>query len=53
MDVIDFPRDKDVDYPKEQEICNRIFDVINEYEGEVSTVAILGILDMVHREYLD
>jgi len=37
-------------FPKESELANRIKDLIFEYEGELSTVAVIGILDLVKAE---
>ena len=33
-------------FSKEAELSNRIGELINEYEGELSLVAVLGILEL-------
>lgn len=33
-------------YGKEQELYSRLHDLIHEYDGEISLVAVLGILDL-------
>jgi hypothetical protein len=38
---------KERKYPKEQEVLNRIMDVIDDYAGEVSLVSVLGVLRLI------
>jgi len=40
-------------YPKESELASRIKDLIHEYDGEMSIVALLGILEMVKSEMIN
>ena len=37
---------KEIKFTKEQELYGRIQDLIHEYDGEVSLVSVLGILDL-------
>lgn len=48
-----FPKDKVNEYPKEGELCDRILNLIYEYEGEMSTVSAVGVLDLVKKKLLD
>lgn len=38
-------------YPKEQELADRLDDLIHEYDGELSLVAVLGVLALT-KEWL-
>lgn len=38
------------DYPIEAELHGRITKVIHEYDGEISIVAVLGILTLIQHE---
>ena len=42
---INFPGQ--IRYGKEQEIYSRLQDLIHEYDGEVSLVAVIGILELI------
>ena len=33
-------------FSKEQELYSRLHDLIHEYDGEISLVAVLGVLDL-------
>ncbi len=48
--MAEFNRPKAVDYPKEGELHSRIMDLIKEYVGEISTVSVLGVLDLAKDE---
>jgi hypothetical protein len=37
---------KEIKYTKEQELYRRIHDLIHEYDGELSLVAVLGVLEL-------
>jgi len=37
----------DPKFSKEQELCGRLQDLIHEYDGELSLVAVIGVLDLV------
>ena len=38
-------------YPKNEELLNRIVKLIHEYDGEISTAAAIGILDLA-KDYI-
>ena len=43
----EFNKSKARDYPKEGELFDRILSLVYEYEGEMSTPAAIGVLDLV------
>jgi len=43
--TIDFPVQKK--FSKEQELYSRLQDLIHEYDGEISLVAVIGVLDLL------
>lgn len=51
--VKDFNKDKDRPYPIESELAKRLDSLIHEYDGEVSLVAVIGVLDMKKHELLN
>lgn len=51
-DVKNFTKPKVVDFPKEDELHNRMLDLINEYVAELSLVAVVGILEVVKEHTL-
>ena len=42
--TIDFPMQKK--FSKEQELYSRLQDLIHEYDGELSLVAVIGVLEL-------
>lgn len=42
-----FKKKKAVDYPQEGELFDRLVSLIYEYEGDISTVSAIGILELV------
>lgn len=42
--ILDLNKEKK--YPKEAELMSKLTLLIDEYSGEISTVAVIGILDM-------
>ena len=50
-EIKDFNKDKHAHYPKEGELSERIINLISEYNGEMSTAAVLGILKIVSDYY--
>ena len=51
MDKIkDFPKNKVVHYPVEQELFTRLLGLVYEYDGEMSTAAAIGVIRLVQKE---
>ena len=48
--VLEFNKIKDKEYPKEQELYDRLVSLAHEYDGELSIVSVVGILDLVKDE---
>jgi hypothetical protein len=46
-DIIDFGKKKLVSFPVEQELYERLIDLIYEYDGDVSLTSTVGVLDLV------
>lgn len=43
---------KEKTFPTEQELHNRIVDIMEEYHGDISLVAVVGILDLIKFDLL-
>ena len=50
MTVEAFTKQKIVNYPIEEELAQRIINVIEEY-GELTNTQVIGILELIKREY--
>lgn len=45
--ILKLKRKKSVDYPHEGELFDRLVSLVYEYDGDISTVAAIGILELV------
>lgn len=43
--TIQFP--KEPKFSKEQELYSRLYDLVHEYDGELSMVAVVGIVELL------
>ena len=45
--IANFPKEKDIDFPEEQELFERILALVHEYDDDISVSSSLGVLDFV------
>ena len=50
--IKDFGKAKVVDYPVQNEIYQRLRGVINEYDGELSLSAMIGLLRIIEHDLI-
>jgi len=48
-----FTKTKDVDFPINEELFERLLNLIHEYDGKISVAAVLGILDILKDDLLE
>ena len=48
-----FTKNKNVDYPAEGELFERILKLLHEYDGEMSFAACIGVLDLVKNSLMN
>ena len=46
-EIIEFTKDKFVDYPQEQELYSRLLLLVHEYNGEISYPSAIGVVELV------
>lgn len=46
-----FTKEKVRSYPVEDELLNRVYDIFDEYDGAISNVSVIGILELAKVRY--
>ena len=52
-DVKNFTKQKAIDYPKQQELYDRLYNVIHEYDDEMSVASVVGLLDLMKHQIIN